>query len=195
MAAFDQVTLRTERLVLRPLHADDAQALFEIFSDPRVARHLSRPAWTSIDQAHTRIGQDADAMADGTLLRLGLERHRDRALVGECLLFNFVPTCRRAEIGYALAHAAWGQGLMHEALVALIDFGFAQLNLNRIEADIDPRNAASAKTLARLHFVREGLLRERWIVQGEISDTALYGLLARDWQARHAAPADRVDGP
>lgn len=191
MAAFDQVTLRTERLVLRPLRSDDAQALFDIFSDPRVARHLSHPAWTSIDQAHTRIGQDADAMADGTLLRLGLERQADHALVGECLLFNFVPTCRRAEIGYALGHAAWGRGLMHEALVALIDFGFAQLHLNRIEADIDPRNAASAKTLERLHFVHEGHLRERWIVQGEISDTALYGLLARDWHAQHV-PADRL---
>lgn len=187
MAAFDQVLLRTERLVLRPTRPGDAQALFDIFSDPRVTRYLSRPAWTSIDQAHTRIGQDADAMADGTLLRLGMARQSDGTLVGDCLLFNLVPTCRRAEIGYALGHAAWGQGLMHEALVALVDFGFAQMNLNRIEADIDPRNAASAKTLERLHFVREGLLRERWIVQGEISDTALYGLIARDWQARRTA--------
>jgi len=183
MPAFDHVLLNTERLQLRPLRADDAPALFAIFSDPRVARYLSRPAWTSIDQAHVRIGQDADAMAAGTLLRLGLERRADRALVGECLFFNLVPTCRRAEMGYALAHAAWGAGLMHEALVALIELGFAQLELNRIEADIDPRNGASASTLERLGFRREGLLRERWIVQGEVSDSALYGLLAADWAA------------
>lgn len=187
MPSFDDVTLTTERLVLRPLRADDADALFAIFSDPRVARHLSRPAWTSIDQAHTRIAQEADAMAAGTLLRLGLERRSDLALVGDCLFFNLVPTCRRAEIGYALGHAAWGKGLMHEALAALIDFGIGTLDLNRIEADIDPRNAASAKTLERLHFQREGHLRERWIVQGEISDTWLYGLLAREWLAARGA--------
>lgn len=187
MAALDQVVIPTERLVLRPLRSDDAQALFGVFGDPEVARFLSRPAWTSIDQALTRIGQDADAMAGGTLLRLGLERRSDHALVGECVLFNLVPACRRAEIGYALSRAARGQGLMHEALAALIDHGFAQMSLNRIEADIDPRNHASARTLERLDFVREGLLRERWIVQDEISDTALYGLLARDWQARRAA--------
>lgn len=187
MPAFDRVRIDTERLVLRPLGAADAAALFAIFSDPQVTRYLSRPAWTSIDQAHLRLGQDADAMAAGTLLRLGIERRADQALVGECLLFNLVPTCRRAEIGYALAPAAWGRGLMHEALAALIDFGFAQLALNRIEADIDPRNGASATTLERLHFRREGLLRERWIVQGEVSDSAWYGLLAADWAAARAA--------
>jgi len=54
------------------------------------------------------------------------------------------------------------------------------LRLNRIEADIDPRNVASAGLLERLGFVREGVLRERWIVGDEASDSALYGLLASD---------------
>jgi RimJ/RimL family protein N-acetyltransferase len=56
--------------------------------------------------------------------------------------------------------------------------------LNRVEADIDPRNHPSAKTLERLGFQKEGHLRERWIVNGEVSDTGLYGLLASDWRAR-----------
>jgi len=54
--------------------------------------------------------------------------------------------------------------------------------LNRIEADIDPRNPASAKTLECLGFQKEGLLRERWIVSDEVSDTAYYGLLRQEWQ-------------
>ena len=67
---------------------------------------------------------------------------------------------------------------------ALIGFAFGELGLNRLEADIDPRNLASARSLESLGFTREGLLRERWIVNGEVSDTALYGLLAREWPAR-----------
>jgi RimJ/RimL family protein N-acetyltransferase len=70
---------------------------------------------------------------------------------------------------------------MHEALTALLDYGFHNLNLNRIEADIDPRNVSSAKTLERLGFTKEGHLRERWIVGEEVSDTFLYGLLRREW--------------
>ena len=68
-----------------------------------------------------------------------------------------------------------------EALRGFIDYAFGVLAMNRIEADIDPRNARSAKSLERLGFVKEGFLRERWIVAGEVSDTALYGLLRRDW--------------
>ena len=71
---------------------------------------------------------------------------------------------------------------MHEALVALLNYGFSALDLNRVEADVDPRNTPSAKTVERLGFVREGLLRERWIVDGEVSDTAFYGLIRRDWR-------------
>jgi len=83
-----------------------------------------------------------------------------------------------------MAFEARGKGLMHEALTALIGYGFGALDLNRIEADIDPRNTSSAKSLERLGFVKEGHLRERWIVDGEVSDTSLYGLLRADWRAR-----------
>ena len=76
---------------------------------------------------------------------------------------------------------------MHEALVALLAFGFGELGLNRVEADIDPRNRASARSLERLGFRQEGHLRERWIVGSEVSDSALYGLLASDWRERPAA--------
>jgi len=87
----------------------------------------------------------------------------------------------RAEIGYILGRAHWSRGYVSEALPALIDHGFETLGLNRLEADIDPRNAASARVLMRLGFVQEGLLRERWVVRGEPSDSALYGLLLEDW--------------
>ena len=72
---------------------------------------------------------------------------------------------------------------MHEALQALLGFAFHALDLNRLEADIDPRNHASARTLERLGFQREGHMRERWIVKGEVTDTWWYGLLRREWLA------------
>jgi RimJ/RimL family protein N-acetyltransferase len=69
-------------------------------------------------------------------------------------------------------------------MTAALDYAFVELDLNRIEADIDPRNEASAKLLERKGFVKEGYMRERWIVNGEICDTVFYGLLRRDWEAR-----------
>ena len=70
---------------------------------------------------------------------------------------------------------------MNEALSGLLDYGFTELDLNRIEADTDARNERSARLLERLGFLKEGLFRERCIVNDEISDSAMYGLLRRDW--------------
>ena len=178
---FDRLTLATARLLLRPLQAPDAPALFTIFSDPGVMRYWSTPPWPSIDSATELIASDGKAMAEGRYLRLGLERRSDQALIGVCTLFALSPQCRRAEVGYALAAQAWGCGYMDEALRALLHHAFSALALNRVEADIDPRNQASARSLERLGFKKEGHLRERWIVAGEVSDTALYGLLRSDW--------------
>lgn len=189
MRSFEGLTLRTDRLLLRPSRDGDAAALFGIFSDTRVSRYLSRAPWPDIEAARQRIARDLKALPEGDYLCLMLERAADRCLIGECSLFGFFEQCRRAEIGYALAADAWGHGYMHEALTAFIGFGFAELGLNRVEADIDPRNEGSARTLERLGFVKEGHLRERWIVAGEVSDSGLYGLLRADWPADLKPPA------
>jgi [ribosomal protein S5]-alanine N-acetyltransferase len=184
MPDFHQLTLQAKRLLLRPLRDSDAEALFGIFSDPQVMRYWSTPPWTSLDQARSMIERDIEAMAAGEHVRLGLERTGDGALIGTCTLFALSEQCRRAEVGYAMASHAWGKAYMDEALRALLNFGFSELKLHRVEADIDPRNLASARSLERLGFRKEGHLRERWIVGDEISDTALYGLLQRDWHWR-----------
>jgi RimJ/RimL family protein N-acetyltransferase len=69
-------------------------------------------------------------------------------------------------------------------LSALLDYAFTELDLNRVEADSDPRNERSARLLDRLGFTKEGLFRERCIVDGEVSDSAMYGLLRREWMRR-----------
>lgn len=184
MHAFEQVTLTTQRLLLRPLRADDAAALFAIFSDARIMQYWSTPAWTEIATADETIARRQRGMAAGESLSFAIVRAEDQKLLGDCDLFHLDAQCRRAEVGYGLAYEAWGHGYMHEALLALIGYGFDELDLNRVEADIDPGNSASAKSLTRLGFTQEGLLRERWIVGGEKSDSAMYGLLASEWQAR-----------
>ncbi len=183
MPALEAVILTTARLRLRPLEDCDAQALFGVFSDPRVMRYWSSPPWDSLEQARASIAADAADRAEGAHLRLGIELPA-QGLVGTCTLFGIQRSNRRAELGYALARPHWGNGYMHEALVALVGHGFGALALNRLEADIDPRNAKSARSLERLGFRLEGHLRERWIVAGEVSDSDLYGLLYRDWAGR-----------
>lgn len=186
MHSFSTLTLATERMTLRPLDAADAPALFAIFSDPAVARYGSSPPWAALDVAQERIERNRRSAADGSALSLGLFRRTDGALIGTCTFFHVDEQCRRAEIGYSLAASSWGQGYATEAVDALLAYGFGEMKLNRVEADIDPANAPSARVLERQGFVKEGHLRERWIVGGTKSDSAMYGLLASEFAARRA---------
>lgn len=177
--------LSSDRLWLRPLRGSDAQALFGIHSDPAFARFWSSAPWTQLAQAEQLIAQDQIDLAQGEHVRLGIVRTQDKVLLGTCTLFKIHVTNRRAELGYGLGPVHWGQGYAREAVTALLDWGFDTLGLHRVEADIDPENQASATLLQRLGFQLEGRLRERWIVAGQVSDSAIYGLLAREWHAHH----------
>ena len=171
-------TLRGSKVILRWLTADDVDALYEIFSDPEVARYLAIPR----QPARTDTERFLDGIHEGyrtsTLYQWGIE-HAGR-MVGTCTLGGIDWENRRAEIGFALARAAWGQGLMPDALTAVIEHAFEDLKLHRIEADVDPRNTASLRLLERLGFRREGHLRERYFKDGEIQDSVMFGLLRSD---------------
>jgi RimJ/RimL family protein N-acetyltransferase len=184
MLAFDSTTLVTERLLLRPLAPADAKMLFAVFSDSNVVRYWSSTPWTEREQADQYVAAAANGLREGATLRLGIEIVATGQLIGQAALYSFDRQNRRCDIGYALGRSHWGKGYATEALTKLVAHGFAALELNRVEADIDPRNEASARALERLGFRREGLLRERWIVGGEICDTEFYGLLKSDWVAR-----------
>jgi len=184
MPSFADLRFETPRLVLRPFRHADAADLFAVYSDPQVFRHVPIGDWKHIDESHQRIARDINMMASGEYIRLAVERREDARVLGEVLIFKFDFASRRAELGYALARAAWGAGYVTEALPPLIDHGFGGLDLNRLDALIDPRNQASAKVLERLGFQHEGTLREHHVLRGETGDSALYGLLRREWEAR-----------
>lgn len=173
-------TLDTERLLLRPLALADADALFAIFSDPAVMRYWNTAPWPSIETSARFIAERCEEMERQAALTLGICLKAGGPLIGKCMLFAIDKASRRAEIGFGIGRSHWGKGYIAEAGNALIAHGFERLGLRRIEAEIDPDNSASAQALERLGFTREGLLRQRWEIDGVVSDSALYGLLASD---------------
>ena len=181
MPAFAPFTLSAPRLQLRFLSPADVPALYRMYSDPEAMRYWSGAPWDDLQQAEDYFAAARAGYESGELLRMGVEV--DGQLAGIINLYSFHRQNRRCDIGYMLDRAFWGQGYMQEAMAALIDYAFRVLRLHRIEADIDPRNTASAKLLKSLHFVHEGHMRERWIVNGEICDTDFFGLLRSDWSA------------
>ena len=177
-------TLEAPRLRLRWLTADDIDGLFDVFSDETMMRYWSSAPMKERAEAEALLAKIRRQFAEKSGFQWGVERKDDGRLLGTCTIFNVHAANRRGELGYALGSAYWRRGFMSEALTALLDYAFGPMKLRRLEADVDPRNAASLGLIGKLGFRQEGLLRERWNVAGEIQDTAFLGLLAREWQAR-----------
>ena len=175
-------TINTSRLSLRWIRAEDVDDFYAVYSNPEVMRYWSTLPLPDKDAASKLINEIHEGIKRDEMMKWGIALRSSDKLIGSVTLFHIDFTHRRAEIGYAQGRAYWGQGYMQEALKAVLNHAFEILNLHRIEADVDPRNAASVRTLERLGFQREGYLRERWQVNGEIQDAFYYGLLRPDWE-------------
>lgn len=180
--ATEPPTLEGRRIRLRAIRDDDADGLFVVFSDPEAMRFWSASPVADIEQIRERIRLVRDWFTAREGLQWAIALHDDDRCVGTATLFNISPPNRRAEFGCSLARMLWGQGIAREAVGMMLRFGFDHLGLERIEADIDPRNANSIRLVERMGFQREGVLRARWRVGGQVQDSALYGLLREDFR-------------
>jgi [ribosomal protein S5]-alanine N-acetyltransferase len=170
-------TLPTARLRLRPFTSADADALFALHSNAHVLRYWDAPPWSERSRAERFIADCGRIAEEGSGARLAMDRVDDQAFIGWCGLTRWNPDYRSASLGYCLDEAAWGHGYATEAARALLRWAFDTLDLNRVQAETDTRNVASARVLEKLGFVREGTLREDCVVNGEVSDSWVYGLL------------------
>lgn len=161
--------IRTERLLLRPARMDDAEAMHTILSDPRAMAF-----WSSLphrDLAQTRAWVAAMMAIDpseGEDFVIELEGR----VIGKAGLYRF------PEVGYALHPDFWGRGLATEALCPLLARAFAVHRLPAVLADVDPRNVASLRLLARLGFEETGRAERNFLVGEEWCDSVYLRLLA-----------------
>lgn len=171
--------LETENFVLRQIGLDDAEALFEIFSDKEVTRYYDLYPYTHLDEATELIEFFDECFEVERGIRWGIAQKTDNRIIGTCgyvWLRQF-----RGEIGYDLNRSHWRQGIMREVLPEILHFGYQRLGLNRIEALVMTENNASAKLLESLNFCEEGTLREYDFFKGQFHDMRSFARLKRDF--------------
>jgi [ribosomal protein S5]-alanine N-acetyltransferase len=177
--------LDTERLVLRELTDDDAPAIAGGAGDPRVARFLVQvPSPYPVVLARRWIAARVEWWPQQRGVTFAIARRDTPAqLIGTTSLRRSASS-RRAELGYWLTWQTWGNGYATEACRAVVDFGFARLNLARIHAQVIAGNTASCRVLDKLGMVCEGVLRSHVRKDGARHDLVLYGLLRDEWRRR-----------
>ncbi|MFE1768821.1 GNAT family N-acetyltransferase [Streptomyces angustmyceticus] len=178
--------IRTERLDLRPVTPDDLPAIHAYQRRPEVCRYLY---WGPLDEAGSRASVAAKAARttlreSGDLLQLAVVVRESNTLVGDVTFVWRSSEHRQGGIGYVFHPDHAGHGYATEASRALLELGFEELHLHRIQAELDGRNTASARLLERLGMRREGHLRENEFLDGEWADEVVYAMLAREWRAQ-----------
>lgn len=172
--------LTTPRLKLRFCEPDDVDALLAYYSQPEVARYLLEGPWTPTvaeQQTQKRVQRRGLENGAGTL---GLVWEYQGKVIGDTSLWLTDETKQVAEIGWVIHPDFAGQGLATEAVKPLIDLAFEVYKLHRIAAEMDARNAASARLCERLGMKKEAHLRQNWWSKGEWADSMIYAVLASD---------------
>ena len=169
--------LVTERLQLTPITAADAPALFVLRSDPAVMRFIDRPLAKTENDALALIELITTMLEKNEGLTWGLRKREDSTLMGTIGFWRVEKENYRAEIGYLLHPALQGKGVMREAMKAALDYGFGQMGLHSVEANVNPANEASIRLLEKAGFIREAYFRENYFYNGRFLDSAVYSLL------------------
>jgi [ribosomal protein S5]-alanine N-acetyltransferase len=172
--------IETERLILREATKADAKDMLIYLSDPEVVKHMGLEPFQSIEDACDEIAWYESIVKNGTGIRWGITRKDDNQVIGSCGFLNRVPKHYRTEVGFELSKEYWGQGIAREALEAVVKFGFEYLELERIEALIEPANLPSQKLVERSGFQKEGLLRHYEYTCGKFDDLLMYSILKED---------------
>ncbi len=180
----DLPTLETERLILRKMVLNDAEAVFAYASNSEVSRYTLWETHRSIEDSRAFLEFATQKYENGGEPDWGIVYRGNGCLVGACGLVNWEAEHARAEVGFVLSREYWGRGLMSEAVRAILRFGFERMNLNRIEARCIAENAASARVMEKAGMVYEGTLRQREYIKGAYRDIKLYAILKKGFPGR-----------
>jgi [ribosomal protein S5]-alanine N-acetyltransferase len=170
--------LETDRLRLRPLQDKDAEALFALRSNPVSMQYIARPIAKTMQDIEELMQKIRQVQQDKKGFWWGITLNDMDTIIGNIGIFNIDADNYRAEIGYMLLPDYFEKGIMHEVLCTIVPFGFKELALHSIYANIDPANIASAKLLEKNNFLKEAFFKENYYFDGKFLDTIVYSKLA-----------------
>ena len=169
--------LETERLVLRPFILSDAPDIFEYSSDPAVTDFLFWDPHKKLQETEEYLNWVLQQYETGEDSPWGIALRETDKIIGNIHLMDMDAKHCKAEVGYVLARAYHNQGIMTEALKAVLNFALGELGLNRVEGFCAVDNLASAAVMRKAGMMLEGRLREYLFQNGAFRDFYVYSIL------------------
>ena len=172
--------LVTDRLILRPLRAEDARPFIRMYNDRRMWSHLPEGVWRKGGRKAIQAWRRRNRAKQAYHFIIRTRGEDD--FVGEIAIHSIHWGSRHGELGYHIERSQWGRGYATEASLALVRWSFDRARLHRLEAVVSEGNAASVRVLRKLGFRKEGRrserirLGKRWVAELE------YGIISSDFR-------------
>lgn len=175
-------TLLTERLKLRKLTPEVFTYVFENFSDYEIKTFFDINSDLELKKEKEKYKKGISTF-NKTFLYFQLIDKITENIIGWCGYHTWYLDHKRAEIGYTLTNDDFKEkGIMTEAIFSIIEYGFKKMDLNRIEAYIEPANIPSLKIIKNLNFKQEGYLREHYRKNNVVEDSLVFSLLKNEYE-------------
>lgn len=178
--------IETDRLTLRRLEHIDAQSVFDHWiSDERVTDNRVNAAHKSISETVERVARIVSGYEKKEFCYWGIELKATGELIGEIDLYDFDSTTDNCEVSYSIGYKWWNQGFGTEALRAVVDYGFRNMNIHKISAAHNTDNPASGKIMSKVGMIQEGIIRHMIRnSKNQYKDCAVWGILQEDYLKR-----------
>jgi len=176
--------LDTARTTLRKIKYSDLNDIASYCTAPEVSRYT---VW----DVH-KSSEDTRAFIEFVIKRYeiekvgpwGIEHKKTGRIIGSCSFVSWDNNNRKAELGYVLSNQFWNQGIMSEVINRVIQFGFEQLGLVRIEARCLPSNIGSSRVMEKVGMKFEGILRKSIWAKNDFQDLKMYSIIRDDYVSR-----------
>src|SRR6218665_175530 len=170
--------LRTKRLVLRQLVPADAPDLFRLRAHEGTNLYLDRDVPKSVEEMEKMIATITETYNKNEGITWAITLGNENKLIGTAGFWRIDKTNHRAEIGYMLHPDHWQKGIITEALKAVLDHGFREIKFHSVEANLNPDNEASRKTIEKQGFVKEAHFKDNYYHNGIFFDSLIYSKIA-----------------
>ncbi|GAA0594499.1 GNAT family N-acetyltransferase [Virgibacillus siamensis] len=174
--------LETERLILRKISMDDLEDMYEYGSSDEVSAYVSWPTHQSMEDTKRFVETVLEEYSRGVLpVFWGIVLKTSQKLIGTINYVSWKPKHQTGEIGYVLSRHYWGQGFMPEAAEKVLEYGFCQLGLIRVQARCFVENTGSEKVMQKVGMTHEGTMRKAMFAKGRHWDLRMYSVLADEF--------------
>ncbi len=185
----DSVTLESEKVLMRPLESRDISAILGLAAAPEIAANTFVPHPYTQEDASEFVRLGRERWRKGEAYVFGIIEKSSQAFAG-CMGIHPIAEHNRAEVGYWIGVPYWGRGLATSALRLLLQFGFEELKLNRVEAGHFDYNPASGRVMEKAGMRLEGRRRGYIMHREQPKDALWYAILRGDYVAQTKETAE-----